>query len=338
MIDLRSDTLTKPTPGMLDAMMSAEVGDDVFGEDPTVNLLEETVANIFGKEAALFCASATMSNQIGIKVNTSPQDEVICDQYAHMYRYEGGGMMANSQVSVKLLDGDRGRIKATQIVGNINPDNIHFPVTKLIALENTVNKGGGSCYDISEVKKIREICSSNNLRMHLDGARIFNALVAKGESPMEWGSLFDTISVCFSKGLGAPVGAVLIASKETIATARRIRKIFGGGWRQAGYLASACNYALENHVDRLQEDHDKATELGKCLAKKSFIKEVVPVETNIVIAQCTGIEAENLVEILGKKGIRCFTFGPKQIRFVTHLDFSMDQLNDTVSIINSLEI
>ena len=338
MIDLRSDTLTKPTPEMLDAMMSAEVGDDVFGEDPTVNQLEEKIAAKFEKEAALFCASATMSNQIALRVNTSPQDEVICDKDAHIYRYEGGGMMTNSHVSVRLLDGDKGRINASQIQENINPDDIHFPRTRLVSIENTMNKGGGCCYDFQEVQKIREVCLSNKLQTHLDGARIFNALVAKGESALDWGSLFDTISVCFSKGLGAPVGSALLGSKETIENARRVRKIFGGGWRQAGYLAAACSYALDNHIDRLTEDHIKASEIGKCLAGRPFIKEVIPIETNIIIAECEGIEAEKLVQIFRDQGIRCFTFSTTQIRLVTHLDISIDQMNDTVAIIKSMNI
>lgn len=330
--------MTKPTPEMLDVILSAEVGDDVFGEDPTVNHLEEKIAAKFGHEAALFCVSATMSNQIAIRVNTSPQDEVICDKNAHIYKYEGGGMMANSHVSVRLLDGDRGRITAAQIQENINPDNVHFPRTKLVAIENTMNKGGGCCYNLKEVQKIREICVGNNLRTHLDGARIFNALVASGESALDWGSQFDTISICFSKGLGAPVGSALLGSKETIDHARRVRKIFGGGWRQAGYLAAACNYALDNHIDRLKEDHIKASEIGKCLAKRPFIKEVIPVETNIIIAECEGVEAEKLVRIFRDHGILCFTFSSTQIRLVTHLDISIDQMNDAVTIINAMKI
>ena len=247
-----------------------------------------------------------MTNQIAIKVNTSPRDEVICDHNAHIYRYEGGGMMSNSQVSVRLLDGDRGRFSADQVLENISPDDDHAARTSLVSIENTMNKGGGACYDFEEVKRISRACVDNNLRFHLDGARMFNAIVAKQHDPRDWGALFDTISICFSKGLGAPVGSAVLGSKEDIKEAKRIRKTFGGGWRQAGYLAAACSYALDNHVDRLTEDHDKAKALAAGLQSKSFIDDVLSVETNIVIASCEGVSPKELVAKLGEKGILCF--------------------------------
>ncbi len=338
MIDLRSDTVTKPTPEMMEAMQRAPVGDDVFSEDPSINELEEKVASIFGKEAALFCASGTMTNQIAIKVNTSPQDEVICDHNAHIYRYEGGGMMSNSLVSVRLLNGDRGRITAEQVLENISPDDDHAAKTSLVSVENTMNKGGGACYDLKEVKKIKQVCDEHDLRFHLDGARLFNALTAKNEDPKAWGSIFDTISVCFSKGLGAPVGSAVLGTKADIKQAKRVRKAFGGGWRQAGYLAAACIYALDNHVDRLHEDHAKALVLANALKDKSFIDDILSIETNIVIASCDGISPQDLVAKMGEKGILCFPFSKTEFRMVTHLEITDEKLDAAVDIINNLEI
>lgn len=337
-IDLRSDTVTKPTAQMKEVMFAAEVGDDVFLEDPSINQLEEKVAGLFGKEAALFCTSGTMTNQIGIKVNTQPNDEVICHQNAHIYKYEGGGMMSNSLVSVKLLTGDRGMITNEQVLGSINPDDDHAPRTSLVSIENTMNKGGGACYELEEVKKIAKTCQNNGLRFHLDGARLFNALIAKGESAAEWGKLFHTISICFSKGLGAPVGSAILGSKADIKQARRVRKTFGGGWRQAGYLAAACSYALDHHVERLAEDHKRAQLLAEAFLSKSFVSGVLPVETNIVIFQCEGISAPDLVEILEAKGIRCIPFSGTEVRLVTHLEFTDEMLDRALEIIKDLEI
>ncbi|NQZ79099.1 MAG: aminotransferase class I/II-fold pyridoxal phosphate-dependent enzyme, partial [Ekhidna sp.] len=280
MIDLRSDTITKPTKGMLDRMMSAKVGDDVFGDDPSVNKLQEDISEMFGMESALYCPSGTMTNQIAMRIHTQPQDEVICHKYSHVYLYEGGGMMANSLISPKLLDGERGHITSDQIVQSISPDDIHFPRTKLVVLENTMNKGGGATYDLDEVARIRQVCNENGLKLHLDGARLFNAIVANGEDPKEYGELFDTISICFSKGLGAPVGSALLGSKTAIKQATRVRKVFGGAMRQAGYLAAACSYAIDNHVERLAEDHARAKAIGSCLEKLSFVEEVLSVDTN----------------------------------------------------------
>lgn len=321
---------------MLDAIMSAQVGDDVFEDDPTVNSLQEKVANLFGMEAALYCASGTMTNQIGMRVNTQPQDEVICDQYSHVYRYEGGGMMLNSMISPKLLVGDRGRITASQIEEAINPDDIHFPNSRLVVLENTMNKGGGAIYDLAEIEKIRKVCDARGLRMHLDGARLFNALVVTSENPAQYGRLFDTISICFSKGLGAPVGSVLLGSKEAIKQARRVRKAFGGGMRQAGYIAAACIYALDHQLDRLREDHERAKQIAKILQSQSYIKETYPVDTNIVITELKNISAVEFLSALEKQDVHAVPFGPNLVRFVTHLDFDDDQLTQLESVLSKI--
>lgn len=306
---------------MLDAMWSAEVGDDVFEDDPTVNELQERLANLFSMEAALYCPSGTMTNQIGMRVNTVPQDEVICHENSHVYLYEGGGMMWNSMLSPKLLDGDRGRISAEQIEAGINPDDVHFPRTKLVVLENTMNKGGGSIYDLEEIKAIRRTCQKNDLKLHLDGARLFNALAETKEHPSEYGALFDTISICFSKGLGAPVGSVLLGSGPAIKQARRVRKALGGGMRQAGYLAGACLYALDHHLERLQEDHQRARRIGEIMEQKRFVSKVYPVDTNIVIVELADRSAPDFLKQLEQEGIMAVPFGPSLVRFVTHLDF-----------------
>ncbi len=334
MIELRSDTFTKPTKPMLEAMMAAEVGDDVFGDDPTVNLLEEKMANIFGMEASVFCPSGTMANQIGIRVHTQPQDEVICDKNSHVYLYEGGGMASNAGVSPALLDGDRGRITASQIEEVIKPDDVHAPVSRLVSLENTMNKGGGSCYDFEEIKKIRSLCDEKGLALHLDGARLYNALAETEETPAQYGEVFDTISICLSKGLGAPIGSVLLGTKSHIKKARRVRKVFGGGMRQAGYLASAGLFALAHNVERLKEDHRRARTLGETLRNAPFVEEVMPVDTNIVIFSVDDVEKR--IAQLKEKGVLGVPFGGNQIRFVTHLDFTEQMLEQTVGIISKL--
>lgn len=336
MIDLRSDTVTKPTAAMLEAMMAAEVGDDVFDDDPSVNELQAKVAQLFGMEAALYCPSGTMTNQIALRINTEPQDEVICDKRSHIYLYEGGGLAYNSMLSPKLLDGNRGRITAEMVAKNINPDDIHFPVSKLVSLENTMNKGGGATYDFLEIQKIREVCDQNGLKLHLDGARLFNALIATGQTPQQYRSVFDTISVCFSKGLGAPVGSLLLSTKNNIKKAKRVRKVFGGGMRQAGYLAAACIYALDNHVERLADDHQRASIIASELLGKPFIKNILPVETNIVIAELEGIEPSAYLERLKAHNILAVAFGAEAIRFVTHLDFDDDDLELTKTALNKL--
>ena len=337
-IDFRSDTVTKPTAGMLDAMMNAKVGDDVFGEDETVNALEEKLAAMFNMEAALFCPSGTMSNQIAIKCFTQPMDEVICDQTAHVYRYEGGGIAYNSMASVRLLNGERGILTPELIEPEINADNVHYPTSSLVVLENTVNKGGGKCYQLSQIEPIHHLCAIKGIKLHLDGARIFNALVATGDKAANYGKYFDGISVCLSKGLGAPVGSVLLSSKTAIKTARRIRKVLGGGMRQAGFLAAAGIYALDHHVNRLAEDHQHAKALAEALAQTNYVSAVLPVETNIVLFDVrNGLKSDQVVKALAAKGILCNSTSDKTIRFVTHLDLSsalIDRAIETISHLN----
>jgi threonine aldolase len=338
MTDLRSDTFTKPSPAMLEAMMKAHVGDDVFGEDPTVNALEAFTASIFGMEAGLFCPSGTMTNQVAIKCHTQPGDEVICDKSSHVYIYEGGGIAFNSGCQVKPLEGERGRIKAGQIPEAINPDDIHKARTSLVTLENTANRGGGSCYDITEIQKIKEVCQENNLKLHLDGARLFNALVAREEKTGQYGELFDSISICLSKGLGAPVGSVLIGKADFIKNARRVRKVFGGGMRQAGYLAAAGLYAMENNIDRLSIDHAHAHQIAEALISKEFIGKILPVETNIVIFEIIGdrYTPKSFCDYLAKDNILCLPVSATQVRMVTHLDVSRQMVQDLVSLLEQM--
>lgn len=337
MIDFRSDTVTRPTPGMLQAMFAAPVGDDVFGEDPTVNHLEQLSASLFGKEAALFCPSGTMTNQIAIKCHTQPGDEVICDHLSHIYQYEGGGIAFNSGCSVRLLQGDRGRITAAQVAAAINPDDVHKPATTLVSLENTANRGGGSCYHFADIEAIKQVCLKNNLKLHLDGARLFNALVAKNETCRQYGDVFDTISICLSKGLGAPVGSVLVGPADFIKKAKRYRKVFGGGMRQAGYIAAAGLYALEYQVARLQEDHNHAQILVTALREKDFVGEILPVETNIIIFEVKGrFTAPDLVTHLQRSNILAIAISPTQIRLVVHLDITPAKIQDTLNVLKAL--
>ncbi len=338
-IDLRSDTVTKPTAEMLEAMMAAKVGDDVFGEDPTVNALEEKLASLFDMEAALFCPSGTMSNQIAIKCFTQPMDEVICDQTAHVYRYEGGGIAYNSMASVRLLNGERGILTPEMIEPEINDDNIHYPNSSLVVLENTVNKGGGKCYHLNQIGPIHNLCAIKGIKLHLDGARIFNALVATGDKAKSYGKYFDGISVCLSKGLGAPVGSVFLSSKETIKKATKIRKVFGGGMRQVGFLAAAGIYAIDHHIDRLAEDHIHAKALAEALTHSKFVASVMPVETNIVLFDILpNLKAEQVVRMLENKGILCSSTSNRTIRFVTHLDISSQMIDQAIQIISTLSI
>lgn len=336
-IDFRSDTVTKPTAAMLEAMIKAKVGDDVFGEDPSINELENMSASMFGMEAGLFCPSGTMTNQIAIKCHTQPGDEVICDESAHVYQYEGGGIAFNSGASVKLLYGDRGRITAVQLLGAINPDDPHRAHTSLVCLENTSNRGGGSCYDFTEIKKMQVLCKEKNLAFHLDGARLWNALVAKNETAKQYGEAFDSISICLSKSLGCPVGSVLLGKKDFIKKARRIRKAFGGGMRQAGFLAAAGIYALQNNIERLAEDHVHAKQIAEAIGKKTFIKMVLPVETNIVIFELNeGITAPELVSQLKEHNILGYAISPNRVRLVIHLDISKEMVQQTIQIFNQL--
>lgn len=336
-IDFRSDTVTKPGKGMLEAMLNARVGDDVFGEDPSINELEEYSARLFGMEAALFCPSGTMTNQIAIKAHTQPGDEVICDESAHVYQYEGGGIAFNSGASVKLLYGDRGRITAEQVAESVNPDDNHKAKTSLVSIENTSNRGGGSCYDFKEIKKIRQVCTANKLLLHLDGARLFNALIAKNETPKDYGQVFDSISICLSKSLGSPVGSILLGSSDFIRRSRRIRKVFGGGMRQAGFLASAGLYALQNNVDRLDIDHKHAKQIADAISKKDFVHFVLPVETNIIIFELQDSKtAVSVVEELKEKHILSYAIAKNRVRFVLHLDIDERMVQKTIDVINKM--
>lgn len=338
-INLISDTVTKPSSEMLNAMFSAEVGDDVFKKDPTVNALEEKVASLFGMEAALFFPSGSMVNQTAIKLHTNPGEQLICDKYAHVFNYEGGGVSFNSGVSCRLVDGHRGMMTAEQVEAAINPpDFYHSPLTSLVCIENTTNKGGGACWDFEELKKIKAVCSKHNLAYHLDGARLWNALVRKGETPKQYGELFDTISVCLSKGLGCPVGSVLVGTQTHIKEAIRVRKILGGGMRQAGYLAAAGLFALENNIERLAEDHAKAEEIGKTLTKLNFIKKVEPIETNIIIFELdeSKITQEKFMTILEKHTISLIGMGQGKLRLVTHLDYTQEMHKVFLQVLNSI--
>jgi len=337
LIDFRSDTVTRPVPGMLQAMMSAQVGDDVFGEDPSVNELEEMSAKLFGMEAALFCPSGTMSNQVAIRCHAQPGDEVICEKQAHVYIYEGGGIASNAGAQVRPIEGERGRITATQVAAAINPDDVHKARTSLVCLENTSNRGGGSCYDFEEMQKIKKVCVENHLPLHLDGARVFNAMVAKGETPMQYGALFDSISICLNKGLGCPIGSILLGRKDFIRKARRVRKVFGGGMRQAGFMAAAGIYALQHHTAILEQDHLHAKKLSDALQKKSFVQSIMPVETNIVIFNVDpSYHAQALTEAFKKKNILVIAISPTQLRLVTHLNISDNMIQDAIRVIEQL--
>lgn len=335
-IDLRSDTVTLPTPGMRDAMMSAPIGDDVFGEDPSVNQLEKKVAALFGKESAIYCPSGTMTNQIGIRILTSPFEEIICYSGAHIYRYEGGGLAGNSQLSVRTIDGDRGRFSAADIQDHINNTaDPHQPITSLIAIENTVVRGGGSIWSLAQIADIRKFALSKGVKTHLDGARIFNALVETGDSAADVARYFDTVSVCLSKGLGAPVGSVLLCNKDLETKARRARKAFGGGMRQAGFLAAAGIYALDNNINRLKDDHRRAKALGEILKNVSWVKAIDPIDTNIIVIKVD--DSDRVLQELNKNNLRAVKFrNPNEIRMVTHLDFTDDMLSEAVKILKKI--
>ena len=336
-IDYRSDTVTRPTPAMAEAMRTAPLGDDVFGEDPSINELERMSAEMFGMEAGLFCPSCTMTNQIAIKCHTQPGDEVICDENSHIYQYEGGGIAFNSGASVKLLQGDYGRITAEQVMAAINPDDIHRARTSLVSLENTSNRGGGSCYDFSEIRKIRQVCDQHQLPLHLDGASLWNALVAKNETAAQYGEQFHSISICLSKSLGCPVGSVLLGTTPFIRKARRIRKVFGGGMRQAGVLAAAGIYALQNNIDRLKQDHIYTTQIAEAISRKDFVELTLPAETNILIFQLRpGTTGPEFVERLKQHGILAYAIAPDRVRLVLHLDITEQMVERTIDIINKM--
>ncbi|MFT6845619.1 MAG: threonine aldolase [Flavobacteriales bacterium] len=334
MIDLRSDTVTLPTVDMKTAMINAPLGDDVFGEDPSINELERYTANLFGMEAAMYCPSGTMTNQIALNVHLSPGDEVICHHESHIYQYEGGGIAKNSGASVRLMHGNSGLLSAQDVLDNINPDNVHFARTALVSLENTMNRGGGVCYDMAEMEAIKKVCQEHNLPLHLDGARVFNAIVKNGESPKEYGQVFDSISICLSKGLGAPVGSVLLGTNAFMKQAKRVRKVFGGGMRQAGMIAKAGWFALNHHVDRLQEDHDHALQIEALLKTCAWVNLVEPVATNIIV-----FEVDNPSEILAKlkeKGVLAIGFGGNKLRMVTHLNISPSDVDQLAGILATM--
>jgi threonine aldolase len=337
-IDLRSDTVTKPTKGMLEAMLTAEVGDDVYKEDPSVNALEKRLAELFGMDDALFFPTGTMANQTALKLHTQPGEQVICDKYAHIYNYEGGGASFNSGISCKLVDGHRGMYTAEQAEASINPpDFYHSPMTSLIEIENTTNKGGGACWDFEELKKIRTVADKHNLGYHLDGARLWNALIAKDESAKQYGELFDTISVCLSKGLGCPMGSVLIGNNDIMKGALRVRKVLGGGMRQVGFAAAAGLYALDHHLDRLSEDHKKAKELGEVLIKMSAVKKVEPIETNIIIFELNDtVDESKFLNTLKDKNIHIIGMGSNKLRIVTHLDYTDEMHEKTLDILSTI--
>ena len=322
-INLISDTVTKPSPDMLKAMFTAKVGDDVIKQDPTVNEFERIVAELFGMEAALFFPTGTMANQTAVKLNTNPGDQIICDKWTHIHLYEAGGASSNSGVNFNLLDGNRGMITAEQVKEGINdPEFYHAPLTKMVGIENTTNKGGGACYEMEELIKIKQVCIDHNLKFHLDGARLWNALIAKKQHPKQFGALFDTISVCFSKGLGCPIGSVLLSDAETMKKALRVRKIFGGNMRQSGYLAAAGIYALQNNINRLEEDHNRAKELGKQLQQCSWVKVVEPIETNIIVfSPIDTVSDQQIMDKLKQKGISISLMSKGKLRIVTHLDY-----------------
>lgn len=338
LIDLRSDTVTRPTPAMREAMLRAEVGDDVFGEDPTVNALEERLAAMFGHEAAVLCPSGTMTNQIAINVHTRPGDEVICEEGAHVYRYEGGGMMATSGCSVKHVPADRGRFTAKAVIEAVNDRSAAYLAnSRMVVVENTANRGGGAIWDMAAVRRIREACDAHDLRLHLDGARLFNAMAVDGSAATQWGALFESLSICLSKGLGAPAGSVLIGPAPFIHQARRVRKRLGGGMRQAGILAAAGLHALEHHVARLPDDHLRARRIGEALHTMPRVDEVMPVVTNIVIYTLReGHSAADHVAALAREGIRCLAIGPRQVRMVTHLDVDDAAIDRVVDRLRSM--
>jgi threonine aldolase len=336
-INLISDTFTQPDNAMKKAMLEAELGDDVFSRDPTVNRLQDMAAEMFGKEAALYCPSGTMTNQIAIKMHTQPLDELICEELSHVYQYETGGYAFNASVAVNLIRGEHGKMRPEQLEAAIKPVYDWLPLSRLVVLENSTNKGGGNYYELEEIHAIKQICDKHRLKLHLDGSRLFNVLVETAEDPLEIGKLFDSISICLSKGLGAPVGSVLIGGKEDIVKARRFRKVMGGGMRQAGILAAAGIYALENNIQRLADDNARARELGQCLEQLDSVASVKPVKTNIVIFTLKNEEADSYLKRLEENGILGVAFGPRQVRFVTHMHFCDKQLKKVMEILRMLD-
>ena len=336
-VDLRSDTITKPSQEMKEFMLKAEVGDDVFGEDPSINALENKICKLFGTEGAMFTPTATMSNQIALKLLTNPLDEIICDRTSHIYNYEVGGYAFHSGCSIRYLEGDRGIITADAIAKNINAEDVHKTITKLVSLENTANRGGGKIYPINEIENIRKVCDNNQLNLHLDGSRLFNALVETKEEASVYGKLFDTITLCFSKGLGCAFGSVLTGKNMHLKKARRIRKVFGGGMRQAGIMAAGCIYALENNIDRLRQDHQLAKYIEQQLMMCNFVSDILPVETNIIIFKLhDNINDKSFIDHLAQNDIHAFAIGDNWVRFVTHLDISADMAEHTRTVLGKM--
>lgn len=336
MIDLRSDTVTKPTPAMRRAMMEAEVGDDVFGEDPTVNALQEKAAQLLGKEAAIFVASGTMANQLAIKAHTQPGDEVIIEAGAHAMNFEGGAGAVLSGVQFFGIPGKRGIIDVSQVEAAIRPDDPHFPVSRLIVIENTHNRGGGTVFPLNNILQIRGLANKRGLRMHMDGARLWNACVASGISPAQYAEPFDSVSVCLSKGLGCPAGSLVVGSKEFIKRIHRFRKMVGGGMRQIGFLAAAGIYALEHHIERLAEDHQKAKKMAQGLAEiKNLSINPEEVETNILFFDVARAErtAQEVALACRQKGVLLHPTAKTRLRCVTHLDVSFADIEQALKVI-----
>jgi threonine aldolase len=339
-VDLRSDTVTKPTLAMRRAIAEAEVGDDVYGDDPTVNLLEARTALLLGKEAAVFVTSGTMANQIAVGVNTRPGDELLCSSTSHVYVWEAGGIARLSGVTARTFEGDRGILALDDIREAIRPDDPHYARTALVCLENTHNRGGGRVHPIASITEIARWAREHNLRMHLDGARLMNAVVASGRPAREWAKCFDTVSICFSKGLGAPIGSALAGSNDAIRHARRLRKVFGGAMRQAGIIAAAAIFALENHVERLREDHENAQILADAFAStEGFALDSGPVETNLVwvSVQPSVGTAEEVAAYLRSRGVLVSVLGPQLLRACTHLDVSRAQAEYAAGVIRQIE-
>ncbi len=328
-VDLRSDTVTRPSQPMREAIAAAEVGDDVLGDDPTVIRLERTMADLLGKEAALYVPSGTMANLLAILSQTKPGDELILDRNCHIFNYEAAGAAVIGGVQLHPLDGPGGFLPLGALEGAIRPENIHHPVTSLIAVENTHNRGAGRVYPYDQLEKVRAIAKKHGLRVHLDGARLANAVVATGIPFDKYGAIADSINICFSKGLGAPVGSILISDGQTIKKARYWRKRLGGGMRQCGILAAACLYAMENNVGRLALDHAKASRIAALVASKPALKLLFPVETNIVIfrVEDESIDFDAFTRALGEAGVLSLAFGNRSVRMVTHLDVTDDDID-----------
>lgn len=334
---MRSDTVSKPGKGMLDAMFRAKVGDDVFGEDPTVKELELRLADTFGHEAGLFCPSGTMTNQIAIQVHTRRGDEVICHENAHIYNYEGAGIARNSGASAKLVRNESGLMKAGEVALLINADQDWLAKTSLVSVEDTTNRGGGKCYEFADLESISKLCKTHKLGFHLDGARVFNALIKKQHNPVAYGQLFDSMSICLSKSLGAPVGSVLVGSRAFIKEARRVRKVMGGGMRQAGFLAAAGLYALDHHIERLTLDHERTAFLANTLKALPGVKYVVEPETNILLFDVPEIPgSEQVLDRLSAMGLKLIAFGKNRIRLIVHIDVSETEIQRTAEILKTV--